>query len=66
MPKKATRYQGEHKERITVSLTATAVEKLDELAASQGISRSELIERIGRGRLVISLDAGQVGECLAS
>lgn len=66
MPKKATRYEGEHKERITLSLTPTAVEYLDEMAATQGISRSELVERIGRKRLQITADPGLVGECLAS
>ncbi len=40
---------GEVKRAQTLSLTRTAVLGLDELARSRGISRSELVEQVGRG-----------------
>jgi hypothetical protein len=39
----------ELKTRINISLTPTAVKGLDELAQQRELSRSELVERIGRG-----------------
>lgn len=39
----------ELKKRFTIALTPTAVKGLDELAKQRELSRSELIERIGRG-----------------
>ncbi len=44
----------ELKKPITVALTPTAVRGLDELSASRQISRSELVERIGRGLLTVA------------
>lgn len=42
------------KTRITVSVTPTAVNGIDAIADSLNISRSELLERIGRGMLQVS------------
>lgn len=39
----------EKKTRTTMSLTPEAVERLDALAKSKGLSKSELIERFARG-----------------
>lgn len=39
---------GEPKKRVNMSLTKEAVEGLDELAISFGLSRSEFVEQIGR------------------
>jgi metal-responsive CopG/Arc/MetJ family transcriptional regulator len=44
----------ELKTRITVSITPTAVHGIDAIADSLNISRSELLERIGRGMLQVS------------
>jgi len=54
MPKGNKRTRGipelhdELKKRVNFSLTPTAVEGLDLLAADRGLSRSELIEQVGR------------------
>lgn len=44
----------ELKNRVTVSLTPTAVAGLDAVAKSMDLSRSELVEQIGRGLLSLS------------
>ena len=44
----------ELKKPITVALTPTAVRGLDELSALMQISRSELVERIGRKLLLVN------------
>lgn len=41
------------KKKVTISLTPKAVNGLDNLAMSLNISRSELIEQIGRGLILI-------------
>jgi hypothetical protein len=41
----------ELKTRVNFSLTPTGVDGLDGLAAERGLSRSELVERIGRGQI---------------
>ena len=50
---KSQRGQGEMYDEVkrpqTLSLTRTAVFGLDELARERGISRSELVEQVGRG-----------------
>ena len=43
----------EIKKPLTIAVTPTAVTGLDEQAEEFGISRSELIERIGRRLLVV-------------
>lgn len=60
MPKGHKRTKGvpelhnELKKRFNLSLTPQAVEGLDVLAAERGLSRSELIERIGRREIPLS------------
>jgi len=44
----------ELKKIVSLSLTPTALTGLDEFSACLNISRSELVERIGRGLLTIS------------
>ena len=45
--------QDEVKKRVNMTLTPTATEGLDALAQQKGVSRSELVEQIGRGNFVI-------------
>ena len=47
----------ELKKRITLAITPTGVEGLDAIASSLGLSRSELVERIGRGLIPLHPDA---------
>ncbi len=47
----------ELKKRVSVSLTPKGIDGLDALATSMGISRSDLLERIGRGIIPIHLDS---------
>lgn len=60
MPKGHKRTKGvpelhdELKTRINLSLTPTAVEGLDAIATELGISRSELVERIGRRKILLA------------
>ncbi|MBW4472589.1 MAG: ribbon-helix-helix protein, CopG family [Stenomitos rutilans HA7619-LM2] len=44
----------ELKQPTTVALTPTAVRGLDELSAAMQLSRSELVERIGRKLLTVA------------
>ncbi len=46
----------ELKKRVNIMLTPTSINGLDTLATSLGMSRSELVERIGRGIIPIHLD----------
>jgi metal-responsive CopG/Arc/MetJ family transcriptional regulator len=52
MPKAKHSEYGENKKAANLSLTQTSIEGLDELAKERKISRSELVERIGR-RLIL-------------
>lgn len=58
MAKKRVRGEGvlydQKKETITASLTPTGRDGLDAIAKSWNLSRSELLERIGRGMLQVS------------
>jgi len=45
------------KKRYSMTLTPTGADGLDAIASSLGISRSELVERIGRGLIPLSPDA---------
>lgn len=47
----------ELKKRITLAVTPTGVEGLDAIASSLGLSRSELVERIGRGMIALDLNS---------
>ncbi|MGG6267133.1 CopG family transcriptional regulator [Leptolyngbya sp. AN03gr2] len=42
------------KKIMTVSLTPSAVKGLDQLARTKGLSRSELIEQVGRGSITLA------------
>jgi len=47
----------EVKGQVNVALTKTGVQGLDELATAMNLSRSELVEQIGRGLIpVLSLE----------
>jgi len=39
----------EVKRRVNLAITPTGIEGLDAIASEPGVSRSELVERIGRG-----------------
>ncbi len=39
----------EVKRRVNLAITPTGIEGLDAIASELGVSRSELVERIGRG-----------------
>lgn len=60
MPKGHKRVKGipelhdELKKRVSIALTPTGIQGLDALAAQEKISRSELVERIGRGLIAAS------------
>lgn len=58
----------EHKKRVNISLTPTAVERLDALAGSMDVSRSELIEQVARGTipLLTNNKAHRLGESSAN
>jgi metal-responsive CopG/Arc/MetJ family transcriptional regulator len=47
-------YWDEMKKRYTIALTPTAIKQLDELAKQRELSRSELVERIGRGIITLN------------
>jgi hypothetical protein len=46
----------ELKKRVNIMLTPTSINGLDTLATTLGISRSELVERIGRGVIRVQVD----------
>lgn len=48
-------YRGEVKRQRSVMLTDSGLRGLDQLAADVGLSRSELVERIGRGLIQIQM-----------
>ena len=54
-------YYDEPKKKQTFSLTPTAIEGLDKLAAPLDISRSELVERIGRGIIPLTIEEYKSG-----
>lgn len=65
---KSIRYE-EYKNRVNLSLTPTAIDGLDSLAHDLGLSRSEVVERVGRGDLPVSLqkeDRRLLGELFAN
>ncbi|NES21920.1 MAG: hypothetical protein F6K41_24095 [Symploca sp. SIO3E6] len=49
-----TRYEDEQKTRVNLALTPTGIKGLDCLAKELDLSRSELVEQIGRGLLPLS------------
>ncbi|NET55980.1 MAG: hypothetical protein F6K47_07360 [Symploca sp. SIO2E6] len=52
-----TRYEDEQKTRVNLALTPTGVKGLDCLAKELDLSRSELVEQIGRGLLPLSSES---------
>ena len=46
----------EVKRRVNLAITPTGIEGLDALASDLGVSRSELVERIGRGLISLNLN----------
>lgn len=61
-----TKYPGENKNPVNISLTQTGINGIESLAKGFGMTRSELIERIGRGELTVSPNRDKLGEHLAS
>ena len=61
-----TKYPGEGKTRVNISLTQTGIDRLEILSKSFRMSRSEFIERIARGDLIVSPEREALGEQLAS
>jgi hypothetical protein len=47
----------EVKKRVNLALTPTGINGLDAIASSLDISRSELVEQIGRKRILLDVDA---------
>lgn len=41
-----------------MAITPTGIEELDAIASDLGVSRSELVERIGRGLISLNLNPG--------
>lgn len=46
----------ETKKAVSVAITPTGLKGLDAIAEKLGVSRSELVERIGRGIIPLKLD----------
>ncbi|PAX52863.1 hypothetical protein CK510_17040 [Brunnivagina elsteri CCALA 953] len=64
-PKSKHREHGETKKQYSLGLTQTGVQGLDEKASKLGVSRSQLIEMIGRGEISLtSVDKQFLGELL--
>jgi hypothetical protein len=67
MPKAKHSEYGETKKDAHFSLTPTSIEGLDKMARYRKISRSELVEKIGRGLLLIAAPEEQrLGEFCAN
>ncbi len=63
MPKSKHREYGEIKKQVSLGLTPTGVEGLDKQAEKMGVSRSQLIEMIGRGEITLhAVDKQRLGE----
>ena len=46
----------EVKRRVNLAITPTGIKGLDAIASELGVSRSELVERIGRGLISLNLN----------
>ncbi|MEA5579544.1 hypothetical protein [Anabaena sp. UHCC 0451] len=67
MPKAKHREHGELKKVISLGLTPTGLQGLDTQAQKMGVSRSQLIEMIGRGEIPINgVDKQLLGESYSS
>ena len=47
---------GELKKRLSVTLTSTAINNLSVIAEQEGLSYSELLERVLRGLMTLNID----------
>lgn len=65
-PLNATRYENEHKRYVSLMLTPSTIAAYDALAVQHGISRSEVIERVGRGLIVLPPSLINLAERAAS
>lgn len=52
---RSSNYEGETKTRVTLSVTETGIEGLDAWASFFKCSRSELVEKIGRGLIPLGV-----------
>jgi hypothetical protein len=67
MPKTKHAEHGESKNGVSFALTPTGLKGLAKMAQERKISRSELVERIGRGIIpVAGLEEQQLGESYAN
>jgi hypothetical protein len=67
MPKAKHSEYAEIKKDAHFSLTPTSIDGLDKMARQRKISRSELVERIGRGLIPIAVpEEQQLGESCAN
>jgi hypothetical protein len=67
MPKTKHGEYGESKSGANFALTPTSLKGLTKMAKERNISRSELVERIGRGIIpVAGLEEQQLGEFCAN
>ncbi|MGI2903314.1 CopG family transcriptional regulator [Tolypothrix sp. VBCCA 56010] len=67
MPKAKHLQRGEIKKTVSLSLSETTLQRLDSLAIALEVSRSELVEMIGRGELPLASQKEKlVGELLSS
>lgn len=70
--KGGVRYKGqgafynEAKKNVAFTLTPTGVKGLDEIASKMELSRSELVEQIGRKIIPVSSESERLGEKKAS
>lgn len=56
----------EYKKDVTVTLTPTAAQNLSKMAKARKLTRSEFLEKIGRGEISVESKVEMMGECLAS
>ncbi|MCA1993600.1 MAG: ribbon-helix-helix protein, CopG family [Coleofasciculus sp. S288] len=67
MPKAKHSEYGEIKKDAHFSLTPTSIEGLDKMARQRRISRSEMVERIGRGLIPVAApEEDRLGESCAN
>ncbi|PHJ55755.1 hypothetical protein VF14_36725 [Nostoc linckia z18] len=67
MPKAKHLQRGEVKKTVSMSLSDTSLQRLDQLADNLGISRSEAVEMIARGEMTFTGEGDLLlGERLSS
>ena len=60
VPKAKHREHGQIKKHVSVVVTQDSLEGLDKIAESFGVSRSHLVEMIGRGQVSLANQLAQV------